>query len=183
MVLNPFLGWGTVALAARSLNRSSISFDVVPEYCEEARVKIREAETSSPKDIKTMVRCCDSRNMLLGDNSVDLVLGSPPYWHRERYKSVSGQLSDVPDYGAFLCELDGVISECFRVLKPGRYCLWVLGDWVEEGKIYYFHRDVMELFKKNGFVLDVAKRSVTDRFTVKGAEGIYERVVAPFRKG
>lgn len=182
-VLNPFLSWGVVALAARSLNRHSISFDVVNEYCEEARVKIREVETSSPKDIKTVVHCCDSRNMPLGDNSVDLILGSPPYWHRERYKSVPRQLSDIPNYDAFLSELDGVVSECFRVLKPGRYCLWVLGDWIEEGRTYYFHRDVMELFKKNGFVLDAAKRSVTDRFTVKGAEGTYERVVAPFMKG
>lgn len=44
IILDPFLGSGTVAVAAKLLNRHFIGFEIVPEYCEFAKKRIEEIE-------------------------------------------------------------------------------------------------------------------------------------------
>lgn len=62
------------------------------------------------------------------DNSVHLVLTSPPYWILKAYPKNSGQLGNMSDYELFLKELDQVWHECFRVLVPGGRLVCVVGD-------------------------------------------------------
>lgn len=40
------------------------------------------------------------------DNSVHLVVTSPPYWTLKKYNDHADQLGDVEDYEAFMDELD-----------------------------------------------------------------------------
>lgn len=71
----------------------------------------------------------DGRDLsCLSDNSVQLVLTSPPYWTLKRYEDHSAQLGHVEDYDQFLCELDAVWSEAYRVLEPGGRMVVVVGD-------------------------------------------------------
>jgi modification methylase len=41
VILDPFVGSGTTALAARNLGRSYIGIDISPDYCEMARARLR----------------------------------------------------------------------------------------------------------------------------------------------
>ena len=71
----------------------------------------------------------DSRDLSeLESDSVHLVLTSPPYWTLKQYPDSSGQLGSIVDYERFVCELDRVWSECFRVLTPGGRLVCVVGD-------------------------------------------------------
>lgn len=72
----------------------------------------------------------DARNLYsIPDNSIDLVVTSPPYWTLKQYKSVStAQLGYISDYETFLIELDKVWTECARVLVPGGRVCCVVGD-------------------------------------------------------
>jgi DNA modification methylase len=71
----------------------------------------------------------DSRNMrFLPDESVHLVLTSPPYWNLKDYPHKEGQLGNIDDYGAFLEEISKVFRECYRVLVPGSRMVCVVGD-------------------------------------------------------
>jgi DNA modification methylase len=78
----------------------------------------------------------DARTMCeLPDESVHLVITSPPYFNvkdysldgRQRYATGSklrGQIGDIPHYEAYLHELTKVWIECWRVLKPnGKLCV------------------------------------------------------------
>src|SRR5208283_5653348 len=71
----------------------------------------------------------DSRKFSkIDDESVHLVVTSPPYWNLKRYEESTGQLGNIDDYDKFLHEIDKVWSECFRVLVPGGRLIIVVGD-------------------------------------------------------
>ena len=59
----------------------------------------------------------DARDLsFLGDESIHLVVTSPPYWNLKRYNDNPDQLGHINDYESFLSELEKVWSEVFRVL-------------------------------------------------------------------
>lgn len=62
------------------------------------------------------------------DNSVHLVVTSPPYWTLKAYEENSAQMGAIADYESFLDELDHVWKECFRALAPGGRICCVVGD-------------------------------------------------------
>lgn len=71
----------------------------------------------------------DARNLeFIPDESVHLVVTSPPYWTLKEYRHSKGQLGFVADYEQFLGELDKVWQGCMRVLVPGGRLVVVVGD-------------------------------------------------------
>ena len=76
----------------------------------------------------------DARDLsFLPDESIHLVVTSPPYWNLKRYNENPDQLGHVNDYESFLSELEKVWREAFRVIVPGgRLGLLVL---MEPGKL------------------------------------------------
>lgn len=71
----------------------------------------------------------DARDLsFLPNESVHLVVTSPPYWTLKEYAPNKHQLGAIDDYGAFLGELDKVWSECSRILVPGGRICCVVGD-------------------------------------------------------
>ena len=75
------------------------------------------------------------------DETVGLVVTSPPYWNLKKYAGDSGdaQLGHVASREAFLNELDQVWSHCLRVLKPGGRLCVVVGDVCRSRKTYGRH--------------------------------------------
>ncbi|HZZ72251.1 MAG TPA: site-specific DNA-methyltransferase [Pirellulales bacterium] len=74
------------------------------------------------------LRLGDARSMDLPDQSVQLVLTSPPYWTLKEYRGGAGQLGHVVDYEEFLSQLDRVWDQCIRALTPGGRLICVVGD-------------------------------------------------------
>lgn len=71
----------------------------------------------------------DARNLdWIEDNSVHLIITSPPYWTLKKYNDHPDQLGDIADYEAFMDELDKVWTHCHRVLVPGGRLVCVVGD-------------------------------------------------------
>jgi modification methylase len=71
----------------------------------------------------------DARDLSwLPNESVQLVVTSPPYWTLKEYEPHTCQLGAIANYEAFLCELDKVWVECARVLAPGGRICCVVGD-------------------------------------------------------
>ena len=98
---------------------------------------------------------CDMRDKVK-DESVHLVVTSPPYWNLKKYNSRENQLGDIEDYETFLSFLDKVWSECARVLVPsGRICC-VVGDVCvsrrQAGRHFVapLHADIQVRARKNG---------------------------------
>jgi DNA modification methylase len=71
----------------------------------------------------------DARDLsFIPNESVHLIVTSPPYWTLKEYPSHENQLGAIEDYELFLAELDSVWRECARVLAPGGRVCCVVGD-------------------------------------------------------
>src|ERR1051325_10878871 len=71
----------------------------------------------------------DARNLsFIADESVHLIVTSPPYWALKRYNDSEGQLGHVADYENFVSQLEKVWREVFRILVPGGRLVCVVGD-------------------------------------------------------
>jgi site-specific DNA-methyltransferase (adenine-specific) len=110
------------------------SEDNTPEALQallDANTRLRQKPWPQPFDAtEHTLHLGDARDLSwLPDESVHLVVTSPPYWTLKQYKrDREGQMGDIEDYELFLDELDRVWGECERVLvKGGRICC-VVGD-------------------------------------------------------
>lgn len=79
----------------------------------------------------------DARNLPLPDESVDLIVTSPPYWslrdYRDGDQSLAGQIGNEASPGEYLESLWECTREWMRVLKP-EGSLWInLGDKYSTG--------------------------------------------------
>lgn len=71
----------------------------------------------------------DARDLSwIPDESVHLVVTSPPYWTLKSYNRADGQMGHIENYEQFLDELDRVWTECRRVLVQGGRICCVVGD-------------------------------------------------------
>ena len=100
----------------------------------------------------------DARNFaFIPDQSVHLVVTSPPYWNLKKYNDIPDQMGHINEYEAFLEELKKVWNEVFRVLVPGGRLVCVVGDVCVSRKkfgrhlIFPLHSDINVLCRKIGF--------------------------------
>ena len=89
----------------------------------------------------------DSRNMKeIKDNSIDLVVTSPPYYNAPY------DFPDLfPSYTDYLNMLNDIGKEIFRVLKEGRVSVFVVGDIRINGVLYSITADLIKIMQNLGF--------------------------------
>lgn len=114
LVVDPMAGSGTTLDVCREEKRRCICYDIAPPR---------------PDVIQN-----DSRNIPLQSNTVDLVFVDSPYGDNIKYNdnpNCIGKISSETEQ--FYDELEKVIKECHRVLKPGKVIGWLIGDqWVKD---------------------------------------------------
>lgn len=100
----------------------------------------------------------DARDLsFLEDESIHLVVTSPPYWNLKRYNENPEQLGHINDYESFLSEIEKVWREVFRVLVPGGRLVCVVGDVCVSRRqfgrhlVFPLHSDICVLCRKIGF--------------------------------
>lgn len=100
----------------------------------------------------------DSRKLDdLPDESVHLVVTSPPYWTLKEYEPGDGQLGYVADYEEFNLALAEVWRHCFRLLVPGGRLVVNVGDVllprrkVGRHLVYPLHATIIEHCRSIGF--------------------------------
>jgi len=155
IIIDPFGSRGVNVIVANYLGRHGICYEVVPKYAEDIKRKFKQFEELYPEianKTKRMVINASSHDMWhIESNTMDMCYGSPPYWKVEEYLPADGQLASFGTYEEFLDRLQLHVNEVYRVLKPGSFIVWMVGDFRFEGKFYPFHKDTMELFERAGF--------------------------------
>lgn len=80
------------------------------------------------------------------DNSVSLVVTSPPYNIGKSYET-------KVSLDAYLTEQREIVAECYRILKPSGNICWQVGNHVDNGEVYPLDILFYDMFKDLGFKL------------------------------
>ena len=161
VILDPFLGSGSTLVAAQSLGREGVGFELYPEFIRLARKRLKAAPAVA-------IHRADARDLrqFLEPESVDFCVTSPPYWDiltRRRtadYKKTRSygngrrDLGLLADYDAFLEALAQVFAGVYEVLKPGRYCVVNVMDLRKKSRFFPLHADLAMRLEKLGFLFD-----------------------------
>jgi len=116
MVLDPMCGSGTTLDVCKEEGRRAICYDISP-----------------PSDRPDIIQN-DSRTIPLPDNYVDMIFVDSPYGDNIRYNDHPDCIGKISsEIETFYEELEKVMKECHRVLKPGKVIGWLIGDqWVKK---------------------------------------------------
>ena len=158
-ILEPFAGIGTTAEAAISLGRKVLCVDQNEKYTDIIRrncLHITNGQLMAVDILKVIHG--DSRDLsFLEENSVSLIVSSPPYWNKVYYGTSPANLGKLPGYRQFLREIGPVFEECFRVLQPGRKCCLItanVNQHTDHGLLTFpLAADFGSILREIGFVM------------------------------
>lgn len=107
----------------------SFEQDTIPRLARSQEHIGRIHDALSHLPTRHLIREIDSRIFEgVRDESIHLVLTSPPYWTLKTYPPRDGQLAEYEDYEEFIQQLTAVWKEACRVLVPGGRLVVVVGD-------------------------------------------------------
>lgn len=154
LVLDQFAGGGTTLVEAKLLNRNIIGVDINDKAL--ARCKEKLDFQHDGANGKVRLKKGDARKLdFIPDEKIDFICTHPP--HADIIHYSEGQ--DIPeDLSAlkkkdFLIELQKAARECYRVLKPGRFCAILIGDMRNKGCVQPLGFETMQVFLDAGFTL------------------------------
>lgn len=147
VIVDPFCGRATRAFVSSKLNRKYQGYEVSP--LTHKRVEEHLAKHNLTAQVFLEDGCKLNQTP---DSSTDLVMTCPPYYCLEVYEDAPEQLSRLPDYISFLDKIDECSKNCFRVLKAGKFCAWVVADFRHKGQFISFSSHCITSFKAAGFV-------------------------------
>ncbi len=170
-VLDPFCGVASALKAAACTGRLGVGVELSQDWALLGRRRLDD-EADGGHGQELLVG--DARDVLpsLDDESFDFVVTSPPYWgilnkkpdHKvkservargraTRYSDDPKDLANIDSYENFLVELVSIFSECYRLLRTGRYMAVVVSDFRHGARLVPFHSDLTQLLETNGWQL------------------------------
>jgi len=116
LVVDPMCGSGTTLDVCKEEGRRAICYDISP-----------------PPYRKDVIKN-DARKIPLPDNHADMVFIDSPYGDNIRYNEEPECIGNISsETEEFYNELEKVIKESHRILKPGKVLGWLIGDqWVKK---------------------------------------------------
>jgi DNA modification methylase len=173
-VLDPFVGIGSTLKAAAIEGRRGIGIELNQKYASLATLRLEtelEPEIRS-RDDQTVIHG-DARTEIpkLSENSIKLVVTSPPYWtilHKKdhkaqqervslgldtKYSTRDDDLGNIESYADFLTELADTLALTRRCLVDGGHMCIVVGDFRHKSRYYMFHADIAREMEARGFTL------------------------------
>jgi DNA modification methylase len=114
LVLDPMAGSGTTIDVCKEEGRRCKAYDISP----------------TRPDITQN----DARKIPLADASAEMIFIDSPYGDNIDYNDHPDNIGRISaENDQFYKELDKVMAECYRVLKPGKVLGWLIGDqWVKK---------------------------------------------------
>ena len=171
LILDPFSGSGSTAIACIHEERRCIGFELYERWHQQALKRIEAELGEQNHSFKPELSQCDALEGIstLDSSSIDFIVTSPPFWnildkqdHKAKTERVanglatnygkdSRDLAGIHDYNEFLNALECHFVEYRRVLKSNSYVAVIVSDFRHRQKYYMFHADVSTRLESAGF--------------------------------
>lgn len=114
LVVDPMAGSGTTLDVCREEGRRCIAYDIAP--------------------VRSDIIQNDARKIPIPDETVDMIFIDSPYGDNVKYNEHPDDIGKISsEKEEFYNELEKVMKECYRILKPGKVLGWLIGDqWVKK---------------------------------------------------
>lgn len=174
VVLDPFMGSGTTAIAAYNLGRFSIGIDLSEDYKNLALERFSKKKMKIDKDYKFILG--DSSEELKKIDPVDFIITSPPYHNIlknnakglrkdssekgfrsgsrigvEYYSDKKNDLGNQDTYEDFLKLFQKIMAQGYQRLNNGKYCSIIISDFTVAKKEICVQADIVKLMTRIGF--------------------------------
>lgn len=174
-VLDPFCGSGTTIVASNNLNRLSIGIDLNEEYRQLTLNRLKKKGLLFSKDESFKYLIGDSSVIVPKLKNVDYIVTSPPYHNILRnkgeglrklnekgfrngsrigvkyYTEFENDLGNKATYEDFINSLRNIMTECFKILKPKKYCSIIISDFTVDKKEVCVQADIVKIMENCGF--------------------------------
>ncbi len=166
-VLDPFSGVGSTIKACALSNRVGIGIELSKHWCDLSKQRIDyEVEEGESLNHQFINGDCREAILNLGEETIDLVVTSPPYWsilnkkidHKTKKRAEEGlatnysdskkDLGNIDDYEKFLTELKNIFIKCGQVLKNNKYMCIIVSDFRNQSEFISFHSDIIQILNK-----------------------------------
>lgn len=149
LVLDPFAGGSVRGIVAAILGRSYFGVDLRPEQVEANR------QQAAAMGLPVAPEWCCGDSLDLAEHfagrEADMVFSCPPYADLEVYSDDPRDLSRMR-YGDFLAAYRRIVEQCFDLLAPDSFAVWVVGEVRDRrGRYRNFVGDTVAAFKAAGF--------------------------------
>ncbi len=173
VVLDPFMGSGTTAIAAFNLNRKSIGIDLSEEYHGLALDRFAKKQMAD-EDYQYIVG--DSLVETLNIPNVDYIVTSPPYHNIlkndskglrkdssekgyrsgsrigvEFYSDKENDLGNQASYEEFLLLFAKIMKNAYVKLRNKKYCSIIISDFTVEKKEVCVQADIVRVMEQIGY--------------------------------
>lgn len=147
-ILDPFAGGSVRGIVANYLGYKYTGIDIRQEQIDSNR---DQASDILPVNNQPQWYVGDSNEILDGmSGGFDLVFSCPPYADLEVYSDIEGDISNKP-YDEFMALYESIISKSCKLLKPGGYACFVVGEIRDKNGDYVgFVPDTVRAFQKCG---------------------------------
>lgn len=155
-VLDPFSGTATTGCVAIQNGRKYIGFETNKQFCDESINRLKHTICDNPE--YSIINHTSETMNELHDDSVGVIVTSPPYWNKADYGDYPDNLGSEEYYDVFLDDMKKVMKECYRVLIPGRKMCIVTANVNQNTKEYGLitipiASDLIKIAQSIGFVL------------------------------
>jgi DNA modification methylase len=179
VVFDPFLGSGTTAYEAETLERNFIGIDIQKKLIDHVQKNIDSKNNFSKlingdsSKIETFNKVKD----VLKNNkkkSVQLAILHPPYADIIKFSDLKNDLSNAKSLKEFLDKFSEVLKNTIEVLDKGRYLAIVIGDAYKTGKWIPLGFYCMNEAQKLGLVLkSIVVKNMAGNRAKQNKEGIW----------
>ena len=171
-VLAPFAGVGGTLIGASICEkpRQAVGIEINPRWVEIYQQIVEESQgTLAGQEI--LQGDCLSRMQELEAESFDCIATDPPYTihleqtmssrsatrpnRRSNYDMRSddpADLANLESHENFLGGMERVFTECFRLLKPQKYLVLIIGNSYQHGEYLFTHVDLARRAQQRGFI-------------------------------
>ncbi len=168
IIFDPFAGVGSTIIAAQKLGKYGIGIELSPHYARIATLRCQQLALFGESSGQGTIHPANALHLdeYVAEQSVDLVITSPPYWdilNQKRtadckdirhYGNTEDDLGTISDYQDFLTHLRTIFVEVYNAMRHRAYCCVIVMDLRKKDRFYPFHSDVADMMQTIGFVYD-----------------------------